>query len=158
MNIILALYPNARGLGFACLEAPQKLIEYGIVTVRPIYNTPLLRRMEHFLDFFRPQVVILRDGDSLPPSNSRVKQLLENIAQSAERKGIPVHYYSREQIKGVFSSFNASTKYEIAQKLVEWFPEVEDKVPALRKPWESENYYMGIFDALSLGLTHIYLS
>lgn len=157
MNVILALYPNARGLGYVCLEAPQKLIEHGVITIRPICNAPLLRRIEHFLEFFRPHVVILRDGEHLPEKCSRVKGLLEEITQLAQAKNIPVQAYSREQMKDVFSTFNTSTKYEIAQKLIEWFPELESIAPKIRKPWESEAYYMGVFDALSLGLTHLYL-
>ena len=100
----------------------------------------------------------LRDGERLPKISSRVKQLLKDIAKSAERKEIPVQSYSREQIKDVFSTFNVSTKYAIAQKLIEWFPELEDNVPKIRQPWKSEDYYMGLFDALSLGLTHLYLT
>lgn len=36
-------------------------------------------------------------------------------------------------------------------------PQLKSKLPDKRKPWEPENYYQGIFDALALVLTHQYL-
>ncbi len=48
-------------------------------------------------------------------------------------------------------------KYGIAVALSDRFPELADRVPAKRKPWQSEDYRMSIFDAMALGLAYLRL-
>lgn len=158
MNIILSLYPNSRGLGYACIELPQKLLDSGIVTVRPICNDRLLARIEKYMDFFKPKIIVVRDADALTPRGKRIKRLITAVIESAVERGIPIHQYSRDQMKEVFEQFGTSTKYEIAQKLIQWFPELADRAPGVRKPWMDEDYNMGVFDALALAVTHAYLT
>lgn len=157
MKPILAIYPNERGFGYACVQMPDKLIDSGIVTVRPVCNSRIIKRIGKQLDFYRPSVVVLRDGDSLTFRARRITSLLEEISQLAKERLLPVHAYSREQIKLTFQQFGAETKYEISQKILAGFEELKPLAPAPRKKWESENYNMGIFDAISLAFTHEYL-
>jgi hypothetical protein len=37
---------------------------------------------------------------------------------------------------------------------VKWFEDLQPLSPKLRKAWESEDYNMGIFDAMALAVTH----
>lgn len=118
MSVKLALYPNARGLGYACLELPNNLIEYGIVTVRPMSNERTLKRMEKFIDFFKPEVIIVRDADVSSSSATRMSGLLVGIRKLALKRNLPEHSYARQQVKDVFEVFGAKTKYGIAQKII----------------------------------------
>lgn len=158
MSVRLALYPNARGLGYACLELPNNLIEYGIVTVRPMSNERALKRMEKFIDFFKPEVIIVRDAEISALGATRMSELLEGIRKLALERNLPVHSYARHQVKDVFEVFGAKTKYGIAQKIITWFPQLSEHAPRIRRPWMDEDYYMGIFDALALAICHAYLT
>ena len=155
-NVILALYPNSRGLGYACVEMPQSLLDSGILTVRPVGNGPILERVRKFTSYFRPSVIVVRDAH--PSTSKRIVRLIADIEAHAHEKGIPVFRYSRQQIRDVFETFGVTTKYEIAQKIVEWFSDLAFRAPKIRKPWMDEDYNMGIFDALSLAITHQYLT
>lgn len=157
MKPIFAIYPNERGFGYACVEMPGTLVDSGIVTVRPVCNGKIIKRIGKQMDFYRPCLVILRDGKSLTFRAKRIAALIEEISQVAKAKSLPLHAYSREQIRLTFQQFGAETKYEISQKILEGFGELQPLAPAPRKKWESENYNMGIFDAISLALTHEYL-
>jgi hypothetical protein len=42
------------------------------------------------------------------------------------------------------------TKYERAQKVLQRFPVLTQKLPPKRKPWENEHYSMSIFEALAI--------
>jgi hypothetical protein len=42
------------------------------------------------------------------------------------------------------------TKYERAQRVVQRFPVLTQKLPKKRKPWESEHYSTSIFEALAV--------
>lgn len=159
ITIILSLYPNARGLGYVCLEMPQKLLDSGVVTVRPICNNRILERITKFVDFFKPTIIIVQDCDSSYSRHSRrVARLVEAITKYADEIKIPVHRYSRQQIRDVFEQFGAKSKYEIAQKIISWFPQLASRAPKIRKAWMDEDYNMGVFDALSLAITHQYLT
>ena len=157
-TIVLALYPNAKGLGYVCIEQSQKILDSGIVTTRLFGSEKLLARIKRFIDFYRPTTILLRNPD-MPDliRSSRVKALLEGVNLEAENLHLPTYSYSRQQIKDVFGQFGATTKNEIAQKIIEWFPELDEYTPKIRKPWMEEDYYMRVFDAMALAITHQYL-
>lgn len=156
--VTLAIYPNKRGFGYACLDWPQKIIDLGIVTVRPLCNKSLFRRFEKFLDFHRPEIIIIRDSENITTAAQRSVNFIRKITDHATAIKVPIHKYSRQQIRDVFEQFEARSKYEIARKLIEWYPELESRTPTLRKPWMDEDYHMPIFDALSLAVAHKYLT
>ena len=73
------------------------------------------------------------------------------------KKKVEICKYSRANIRYVFSSFNAHTKYEIACVIAENIKTMEYKLMKPRKTSESEKYMAGAFDAVSLGITHFYM-
>ena len=73
-------------------------------------------------------------------------------------KNIKTTMYAREHIKFVFNGFKAKTKYEISKAITENIPELKKLIKPKRKIWEAESYSQGIFDAVSLGITHYFLS
>jgi hypothetical protein len=157
--VILSLYSNARGLGYVCLESPQNLKESGVLTIRPICNGRILERITKFVDFFKPKVIIVKDFENnYSRQNKRAVALAESIANYAKEVKVPVYRYTRQQIRDVFEQFGAKSKYEIAQKIISWFPQLEPRAPKIRKPWMAEDYHMGEFDAISLAVTHQYLT
>ena len=158
-NIVLSLYPNSRGMGYACIEKPAKLLDSGIITIKPPSNEKILKRVRKFVEYFKPTIVILRDFPKFTTYRGRrLEMLLHDIVKIAEEKKIPIHRYGRQQIRDVFEIAGASTKYEISQKLIEQFPILASRAPRVRKLWMDEDYNMGIFDAVSLAITHQYLT
>lgn len=163
MSVVLALYPNFRGFGFAVLrisnnENTCKLIDRGIISVRPVNNEKVLKRIHKYTDYFKPKVVILRDFDLPPKRGRRISELIESIIHLVKEKQLPVYRYTREQIRFAFEQYGAKTKYEIAQKIIEGFPQLAKRAPKVTKWYDEEDYNMGIFDALALALTHQYLA
>jgi Holliday junction resolvasome RuvABC endonuclease subunit len=163
MKVLLALYPNTRGFGYACLETCMKekklkLLDFGIINVRPAGNEKILKHVRKFAQYFKPEFVILRDYHKPTNRGRRIRDLIGCINQIAEQHQLSIHRYTREQVRYVFEQYGAKTKYEIAQKLIEAFPELASRAPKIRKPWEDEDYHMGVFDAIALATTHLYLS
>jgi Holliday junction resolvasome RuvABC endonuclease subunit len=158
-TIILALYPNARGLGYACIAMPQHLIEYGVVTISPVSNSKTLKRIEKFIDFLKPKIVLLKDPTIINTfKGARIKMLVEAIKTLSGEKALPIYQYSRDQVRDTFEQFGAVTKYQISQKILSWYPDLERVAPKIQKSWMNEDYYMGIFDALALAVTHQYVT
>lgn len=155
----LSVFPNKRGFGYACLADPQEPIDYGTVTVRPLSRQKILSRYTHLLDYLQPELIILRDGrrDNMCHSG-RIKNIVAAMENECHSRDCHCFQYTRAQIRMVFSQFGARSRYEIAQLLVQWFPELESRAPKRRKLWMPEDYYIGIFDAFSLTVTHYYLN
>ena len=157
-QLVLSLYPNARGIGYACVEMPQKLIDSGVLTVRPICNGEILDRVKKYIEFYKPQLIVVKDFDKSSFRSKRGIELVESLTAYATEIRVPVMRYTRRQIHEVFELFGAKSKYEIAQKIIIPFPQLAPRAPKLRKAWMAEDYYMGEFDAIALALTHEYLT
>lgn len=157
-NITLAIYPNRLGFGYVCLEGQRDLLDYGIVKVRPLCNFRIMKRIEKFVTYFKPTLILVKNPNGRYTQNSkRLDRLFRRIVAFSKRNNIEVHHYTREQIKNVFDQMDKGTKYQIAHFIAKEFTALKPRLPKIRKLWMSEDYNMGIFDALSLALTHYYL-
>lgn len=158
MKVTLALYPNVLGLGYACVELPGKLLDFGVLRVRPKSNEKIMEHVKRFTDYFKPDVVILRDNCPAGARGKRIEELSDEIENYAKSVNLTVHRYTRDQVNDVFEIFGVVTKHEMATRLAEQFEGLEGILPKERKPWLPESYHMGIFDALALAVTHEYLA
>ena len=155
--VILALYPNSSGLGYACIQVPERLMDYGVTTTTPLSNGKLLRRTERFMKYYQPKVIVLRESFS-KDGKGRSDRLIAAITTLAGEMGIEVHRYSKQQIRDTFEVFGAETRHEIASKIVQFLPELAHRAPKVRKWYEKEDYNMPVFDALALAITHAHLN
>lgn len=155
-KLTLVLYPNTFGIGYVICDGPKEILDFGLKKVRPISHYKYLKKVKWLLDFCKPNLVILSDYKNRSISN-RQKKIIDAIVEKAKADNLNLQSYSRSQIKNVFASFDASTKYDIAMTILGWYPELKNKQPHRRLPWMAEHYQMGVFDAFALMLTHFYL-
>lgn len=157
-KIVLALSPTTRGIGFCIFEGPQRPIDWGIKEARIMKNVRCLSKVAELIAFYEPDVIVVEDHtDESSRRSRRVKKLIEAVLRLAEKKHITVRVFSRSMVRAAFSQFGALTKFDIAKAIATWLPEFEDRLPRYRKPWMSEEYRMGIFDAIALALTYYYV-
>lgn len=153
---IFSIYANTMGFGFVVLSDRGEILDYGVVSVRPVCNDVCLKRIKEIISYFQPEILIVEDYEKSHKS-VRVKKLIDKICEYG-KDGLKVFKYSREQIRNTFDVFGARNKYEISKRISEAYPQLKSKLPEKRRTWEPENYYQGIFDAMSLVLTHYYLN
>lgn len=151
---MIAIYPNTMGFGFVILTEKGEILDFGITTVRPIKNDICIEKIKEIVCYYKPRILILEDYENSIKSE-RIKELIRSICECKEHQ-FKINKYTREQVKDTFEIFGAKNKYEISQKIAEAYPQFKTKLPNKRKPWEPENYYQGIFDAMALVLTHLY--
>jgi len=158
-KIALSIYPNTYGFGYSVAENFKELIDYGVVKISPISNKKCLKRFIEFIEFYNPKIIVLRDYEKNKSIRSkRLAKLFEQMISLAEKKKLEISNYTREDIKNVFSQFNSHTKHQICKTIVKWYPQLRRRMPKVRKAWETESYSMSYFDAISLFITHLYLS
>lgn len=156
---VLALYPNQLGFGFALMENALTPKDYRIVVSRPMSNKYLLKRIQELITFYEPEIVVLEDTSRLISRKSRrVQNLIQDIVRYAKEQNITVAQYSRSQIREVFGNFNAKSKYQIAATIAQNIPILKHRLRPQRKIFEAEPYSTGIFDSISLAVTHYYLT
>ena len=152
---ILAIAPSTRGFGFAVLEGPETLVDWGVKSVNGDKNTRSLAKAEDMIVHYQPGVLVLEDNSAkLSRRSTRIRDLHQNLIAMAASRSVKVSSFSRDQVRRVFFGKDQGTKHALAEILAKRFPEeLGDRLPRRRRLWMSEDYRMDIFDAVSLGLT-----
>lgn len=152
---VLALHPTGKGLGFAILEGPESLIDWGTKRAVKISNDSCLAHVAALIDQYHLDLVVVEDVNTKGCRRSaRVRELVREIRSLARKKRVRTRALSRRAVREVFGLHNSVTKHRIAARIVERFPELASRLPPPRKSWMSEHYNMQIFDAVALGLTY----
>jgi hypothetical protein len=155
---MLALFPNVKGFGYAYFLDEHEPKYYGMSVIKPAEKAKCLKRIIAMIETYQPSILLLPTPDGkYNRKRKRIQEILEEIREYAGKQDIPVKTYSREQIRLVFEQFDANSKLEIAEKICIWIPELEKYKPAHRKSYMPEDYYQGMFDAISLIVTHSFL-
>jgi len=152
---VLAIDPTNRGCGFAVLEGPSRLIDWGVKRVvgRNI-NGGSIAAVVRLLRWYEPELIVLEDcAVRSARRGQRVKQLTDDLADLAGRNGIRAIRVPWSRVRRVCGSSPTATKEQIAELLANRFPELARHRPAHRKPWMSEDTRLAIFDAVAMALT-----
>jgi len=156
---ILAIDPTTRGFGFAVLEGPMSLVDWGVKEAKgkTNKNERSLNLIEDLIIHYRPDVIVVEDYDGQDSRRCpRVAGLIRRVAQLAGKRKIIIRSFSRSMVRDAFSEVHAHTKHQIAEAVSSRFPELVPRMPKFRKCWMPEDYRMNFFDAIALGLTYFY--
>jgi hypothetical protein len=157
---VLSLCPGASQIGYAYFEG-EKLIDrgirnnkYGAIPERLF--TKGLRIILGLVSQFEPETVIL------PLIESRRRVTSRRFARAAEA------ILATTPCQVVFSPLRKCleffrmdiesarpTKHRISNTLAKIFPELEPMVPRPRRPWDPQDYWTPMFDALAQGYAWI---
>ena len=156
---VLSIYPTKHGYSFAVLEGSQLLLDWGSVQLRTHKNVRSLVEIRDQIDKYEVNAIVIEDHEGVGSyyRPQRVRNLLDAIEVLGTEQSVGVYKYSRADVRSVFEMFGASTKYEIATVINSHSPTNELRMPRVRKPWMDEDRRMGVFDAISFGMTHYYL-
>lgn len=154
---VLAIDPTSRGFGYAVLEGPERLVDWGVTEGMRADNRIAAERVAALLDRYQPDGLILEDVKAQQSRRrARVQRLLAVLDELAQRKRVRVCTISRVAVRRMFAHAQAGNKEQIADTITEHFPELVPCRPPIRKPWMSEDARMAIFDALAFALTYFY--
>lgn len=153
---ILSVDAFSRGFGFAVLEGPQRLIEWGVAEARSDKRIRSLRRIVDLLESYRPATLIMEDwaarGSRRRP---RIRKLLQAISDVAQKKRIRGKRVTLQAVRKTFSPSAAFTKYQVATVVATRFPELSHHLPKPRKySGEGEDPRIRLFGAVALALVY----
>jgi Holliday junction resolvasome RuvABC endonuclease subunit len=154
---VLAIDPTSRGFGFAILEGPGRLVDWGVKEARTDKRRRSLRQINDLLTHYPPELIVVEDCTRWDSRRSlRVERLIGGIQKLAARQGVAMRAFSRSVVRRVLCQSPACTKHQIALVIAKRLPELAPRVPPPRQPWMSEDYRMSIFDAVAVGLTYFH--
>lgn len=150
---ILALDVRPLSFGYVVFEGPDQLLDWGVKSFRKGVNAVQVsrgRKLEWLQEDYLPSVIVLR----APGPRSKRRKFVATVEAKAEKLGIAVRLLHNSAIQKALSSETRLTKYAAACALAKRFPELRWALPPKRKPWQSEDYRMSIFDAAALGAAY----
>lgn len=152
---VLALDLHPRGFGYAIFEGTARLVDWGTKDIRKDKERATLSKIAQLVRLYRPMVLVVEDcKHAKSRRNGRVRRLTETILKAAQEFAVVGRALPLAAVYRMFARNGAGTKYEIASALVRAFPELMVRLPPKRKPWQSEDSRMSIFDAVALGLAY----
>ena len=154
---VLALDPMSRGFGFAVLEGPTNLVDWGIRNAPNDNTRALLRKISELTDLYHPDVIVIEDCRHV---RSRRRQRVRSVVTQVAKLATPdteVQLIPAVLVQNVFGAGRAISKYRMATLVTEHFQEIAYRLPPERKPWMPEDPRFAIFDAVAFGLTYFLL-
>lgn len=145
---VLAIDPTSKGFGFAVLEGPETLVDWGLRHAKEARH--FLARIAELIERYEPDVMAVeRVGASGCLRRERARRLIHGLHELARHCHLRMHQISRQSVQQCFAAGEPATKRQIAAALALRFPELAPHLPPERKLWMSEDERMAIFDAVA---------
>src|SRR5262245_39305241 len=107
MKRVLTIDPVTRGFGFAVLDGPTLLVDWGVRATKPSPK-PIersLREIIRLVEGYRPDRIVVED--CLRPGSRRgrrSRRLIERIVALAQARDVPVRRIARTGLRRAFVS------------------------------------------------------
>ncbi|MGH7593188.1 MAG: hypothetical protein ACRELE_04990 [Gemmatimonadales bacterium] len=145
---LLAIDLTAKGFGFALLDRRRGLLDWGFCTVLAADDETFSARLHARIDRGQPTVLVV-ENFAVTKGRENALRRRDLIMKIATERQLGMCHVSRIIVRRILG---VRTGAETARTLVDRFPELRSRMPAVRKPWTSEDERMHIFDALALAL------
>jgi RNase H-fold protein (predicted Holliday junction resolvase) len=152
---ILAIDPTSRGFGFAVLEGPAMLVDWGVRETRGQSSPLAVRKILDLVQHYQPGVLVVENCNT--PGSRRgesARRLIEAACGLAKSRRVKVARISVSAARKLIADEASMSKHAIATAITERFPELASRLPPARKVYTSEPERMGIFDALAFALAY----
>lgn len=160
MKTVLAIQPNAARMGYAVFEGPE-LVDWGIkklgtvLSLKTRMTKKAVRCLDQLVYRHEPEVLVLPDGRG---SSSGRNVFLKAVRSRAGEQAHITMTVTRGDVQRAFAGFlgtEKASKDEIMPVLARWFPELSPALPNRRRLWDTEDYWVPMFDAVSLAITYM---
>lgn len=152
---VLALVVHRRKVGYAVLEGPSQLLDWGVASCMAagkLRRAGVPQRLISMLSFYQPRFVALRLVKARGRDTETVEAVGVAIRGECTQRSIRLFRVHASTVKRFFAAHSCKTRVQIARVLGDWFLELAWHVPPKRKPWQSDSHNMPIFEAVAVGI------
>lgn len=152
---VMAISIASGRVGYAVLEGPQFLIDWGVLDVRGVNDKERISKIVETIAWNLPDILVLEDVKAkgcMKGARSRV--LIKRIKSESSLRAIDTVMISRMDVRCLFAPLHGHNKDVIARTVANHFPELLRALPRERRPWDAEQYRMTLFEAASYALVY----
>jgi len=150
---ILSIYLTYRGFGFVVFEDPETVLDWGHSSVEGQDYEIFKKRITSITRYSNIETVLSFSAKDRP---AHIQKNIHALKGICKKENIDCFILPKDEINTVFGLFGSFTKYQKAGLVASYLPDLAYKLPPKRKPWQSEDLRMSIFDAACLALTYFY--
>ena len=114
-------------------------------------DAEFLARIDELIGKWKPLFLVV-EGNVPTRRRIRARRRMSLVLTYAETSNIQVCRPTKSDVRSALQ-LPLGRKQEIAEHLVDFYPELGPVLPNRRRLWDSEDIRINIFDALSLGVT-----
>ena len=147
---VLALDLRNRKVGFVVLEFKDRvrLLDWGVRAIARRQANPTvvaINRVIHLIQLHSVRTVVL--------CKSRFsRRIVQEVASGIQSTRVKVWVVDAANVRTLFAEQRCNNKHQTAVRITALFGELAWKLPAQRRPWESEHYNATIFDAAAVAV------
>lgn len=150
---VLAVDPTWYGFGYVILEPDDRLVDWGMVRIRPNESARAIARILDIARTAEPDVLVLEDCRARESRrSSRVQDFLRLLQLTARREALATVRIAPHVWRRTVAGDERATKRQIAVALAARLPVLAPSLPPVRKAWMSEDYRTALFDAAALAV------
>src|SRR6266705_6941105 len=88
---VLAIDPSTRGFGFAVLEGPNRLIDWGVKETKKNKSAKSLKLIDELIDRYQPNVIVVEDYAGKGSRRCRrIQELINDISKLARKRKLKI--------------------------------------------------------------------
>lgn len=143
---MLAISACSKGWGFALLERPDRLVDYGLIKVRPWSKQQVARKLADLLRKSQATTLAVRDLTGLP-SGPRTLWTNREAVRVATAQAAKVRIIGSKEL---VAAFGTRTVRDLTVEVCNRYPELEPRNPPPRRPWMAQDERLHLFVATAL--------
>jgi hypothetical protein len=151
---VLAVHPTTHGFGWALLEAPDALLDWGLAHSTSRKAHLLVNRFEKLISLHKPSVLVLEEyAGKANKRAKRIQSLYKAFERTASEHQVPFLLYERETVAAALEMPSGTSRYDIAKAVAARLEDLSHRLPRKRKLGDAEDARQSLFAAAALALT-----
>lgn len=127
---ILAVDLTSRGFGYAVLEGPERLVDWGVKQPKRYAKSKCVLFVMELIKQYHPDILIVENIEkSRFRSSDRVRELLQELLTLADKYKIATRQISWRDVRRTFSSSGVITKFRITRMIAKHLPVLIHRLP-----------------------------
>lgn len=150
----LALYPHRRGLSYVLIDDLRRLRDFGRKWISRNKSGLTLQYASELVRDKCADRVVLEDAHHYScRRRHELRRLIDSMRTGIRRMSVELATVGNARMVSAFDARDCSNKNDRAILIAHLYPQLRDRLPSRREPWEAESELMGVFDAMMLALT-----
>jgi hypothetical protein len=147
---VIGIAPYSRGFGFAVLENRNRLLDYGVIRIRPWSRRAVAKSLSSVFQLNQPSAVVVERKD-VQGSNQRRLEVIHAAQQLVREDASGITILT---VPGPLGDHGRRAD-EVWRLVAQQLPELQPRLPVRRRPWMSYDERSHLFRAAWLALVSL---